>query len=175
MNFELSHTAIETLPADSTERKIVLLKSLELFPNELLLTVLVSVHSTWSSKLNLLIILCLGFFFHLFIKNCHCYVSGKKSALLFTHLAGVKMERRSPAMRVVCGILTTFLLSCMKSAGVWSACRVYHWTLLFCSLLVSLNIQGSQQILELCTLWSVCRVACDFRCEFWVLLFFICL
>lgn len=145
MNFELSYTAAETLPADSTERKIVL-KYLTLFPNELLLTVVMSVHSTWLSKLNLLIIWV--FFFHLFIKNCCWCVSDKKSISFFTHLVGVKMERRSPAVKLVLGILTTSLLPCMKSTGAWIACRVCHWTLVFCSLLVSLNMQGSQRMLE---------------------------
>lgn len=36
-----------------------------------------------------------------------------------------------------------------ESTGVWSACRVVNlWTLVICSLLVSLNMQGSQWMLE---------------------------
>lgn len=51
-------------------------------------------------------------------------------------------------MKVVLSILTTFLLSCMTSTGALRACRVYQLTLIFCSLLVSLNMQGRQWMLE---------------------------
>lgn len=103
MNFELSYTAAEALSADS----------IQVFPNELLLTVF-SQCAVGLSKLNLLIILGL---FHLFIINCYWYVSDKKSIPLFTHLAGVKKECSSPAVEVVPAILTILQLFCMKSAG----------------------------------------------------------
>lgn len=35
-----------------------------------------------------------------------------------------------------------------KPVVEFAYCRVYHWTLIFCSLLVSLNMQGSQWMLE---------------------------
>lgn len=160
MNVELSYAAAEPSPADSTERKM----ALKYFQVNCCLQSSCQC-AVRLSKPNLLIILG---FCHLFIKNCYWDVSDKKSIPLFTHLAGVKKECSSPAVEVVPAILTNLQLCCMKSAGAWRACGIQHWTLIFCSLLISLTVQRG-----LVDAWmqSVCRVNCDFRCEFWVLIF----
>lgn len=93
MHVELSHTAAETLSADSTERKMVV----KYFQVNCCLQ-----SSCWCavglSKPYLLIILV---FFHLFIKDCYWNVPDKKPIPLFTHLAGVKKECSSPAVEMV--------------------------------------------------------------------------